>query len=166
MKFFINLLAIVFLAPIVSCNQADDKRVQKMVEVKKDTINYTQVQWVDTLINIGTLKQGEKRTITFTCKNIGNKPLLLTDVAPTCGCTVADYTKEAILPGKLGTVKANFDSKKFCGQINKTVIANSNTTNRPKQHLQFTGNIVDCESNDKVVLPHSAGNNLKHKTKL
>lgn len=159
MKLFINLLALLVSAINISCNQTDDKRVQQMAEIKKDTVNYTQIEWVDTLINIGTLKQGEKRTITFTCKNTGNKPLLLTDVAPTCGCTVADYTKQAILPGKEGTVKANFDSKKFCGQINKTVIANSNTTNRPKQHLQFTGNIIDCESNDKVVLPHSSGKN-------
>lgn len=154
MKFFLNMALAFVLIGSVSCNSTEDKRIQQMVEVKKDTTNYTQIQWIDTLINIGTLKQGEKSTITFTCKNIGTKPLLLTDVAPTCGCTVADYTKEAILPGKTGMVKANFDSKKFCGQINKTVIANSNTTNRPKQHLQFTGNIINCESNDKVVLPH------------
>lgn len=154
MKLFINLLGLATISMLIACTSTDQQRTEKMAEVKKDTINYTQIQWIDTLINIGTLKQGEKTMVTFTCKNIGNKPLLLTDVAPTCGCTVADYTKEAILPGKTGTVKANFDSKKFCGQINKTVNAYSNTTNRPKQPLQFTGIIANCESNDKVVNPH------------
>ncbi len=52
---------------------------------------------------------GDIVDINFTCKNTGDKPLYLVYVRPSCGCTVADYTKEPIPPGKEGKIDAQFD---------------------------------------------------------
>lgn len=146
------------IATLIACNN-DEKvsSVQRDSLVKKateDTSSYTTIQWLDTVLSFGSVKQGEKVLLKFKCKNTGVKPLVLTNVRPGCGCTVADYSKEAILPGKEGWVETSFDSKKFCGEVHKSVMAMSNTINDRERNLQFTGTITNCESNDKIVLPH------------
>lgn len=144
-----------------ACSNDDKKAAAKHDSIVKkaivDTSNYTSIEWLDTLFNFGTIKQGEKITLKFRCKNTGNKPLILTNVRPGCGCTIAEYSKEAILPKKEGWVTASFNSKKFCGEVHKSVLASSNTTNDTERNLQFTGTIVNCE-NDKIVQPHPVGN--------
>jgi hypothetical protein len=161
------ILSIAIVFSIVSCGNDDKKANLKYDSIAKkaiaDTSNYTTVQWLDTVINFGSIKQGEKKTVTFHCKNTGTKPLVLTNVRPGCGCTIADYNKEAILPGKEGWVTANFDSKRFCGEVHKSVLASTNTHNDPERNLQFTGTITNCESNDKIVIPHPTNEEKKSK---
>jgi hypothetical protein len=127
-----------------------------------DTSNYTNVQWLDTSLSFGTIKQGEKITLKFRCRNIGLKPLMLTNVRPGCGCTIVDYSKEAILPQKEGWVTANFDSKRFCGDVHKSLLASTNTNNDSERNLQFKGTITNCD-NDKVVMPHPIQEEKKSK---
>ena len=43
--------------------------------------------------------QKEQKAI-FTLKNIGDNPLVIQDVATSCGCTTVAYSKEPALPGK------------------------------------------------------------------
>ena len=131
-------------------NAQHDSLVKKAVA---DTSNFTTIQWLDTMFNFGTVKQGEKVSLKYRCLNTGTKPLVLTNVRPGCGCTIADYSKEAILPGKEGWVATSFDSKKFCGEVHKSVLATSNSHNDKERNLQFTGTIINCE-NDRVVVPH------------
>ena len=71
----------------------------------------------------GGLVEGE-----FTFTNKGNKPLVITKVSPGCGCTVADYPKEAIAPGKKGVIKASFNPNGTKAGFNKpiTVLSNGN----------------------------------------
>ncbi len=63
---------------------------------------------------------------TFKFKNEGTTPLVLTNASPSCGCTVADYTKDPIAPGKQGQVKATFDPKGSKNGFTKTVTVISN----------------------------------------
>ena len=149
------LVYVIFL--FTSCVNKDKKTAASHDSLVKkaivDSNNFTSIRWLDTLFNFGTIKQGEKITLKFRCKNIGTKPLILTNVRPGCGCTIAEYSKEAILPNNEGWVTANFDSKKFCGEVHKSVLASSNTNNDAERNLQFTGNITNCE-NDRIVQPH------------
>lgn len=50
-------------------------------------------------------------TATFKITNKGDKPLVISNVTTSCGCTVADWTKEPIAPGKTGSVSSTFDAK-------------------------------------------------------
>lgn len=45
---------------------------------------------------------------TFIVKNVSAKPLLIHNVAVSCGCTNVEWTKSPIEPGKTGTIKATF----------------------------------------------------------
>ncbi len=142
-----------FLIIIYSCNN-EEKNNKILINTEFDSSNFTTIKWMDTTFVFDSIKQGEKKSFTYKCINTGNKPLVLSEVRPGCGCTVADYSKEAILPGKEGWVTANFDSKKFCDHVNKSILVISNTSNEKERVLKFSGFITNCESNDKVVVPH------------
>jgi hypothetical protein len=161
MKYIFALVTIVMLASCTN-DAKQDAAKKKLDSLQKkaaaDTVNYTTVQWLDTIVNFGTVKQGEVVKIEFHCKNTGTKPLILTNVRPGCGCTIADYTKEPITPGNTGVVTGSFDSKHFCGVVNKYIMASTNSAGGEKT-LQFTGTITGCESNDKIAVPHTTNKN-------
>jgi archaellum component FlaG (FlaF/FlaG flagellin family) len=70
--------------------------------------------------DFGKVEQNKPATATFVVKNIGTEPLIIDQAAPSCGCTVSDYTKSPIAPGKTGTIKATFNAAAM-GPIDKTV---------------------------------------------
>jgi hypothetical protein len=102
---------------------------------------------MDSAVNFGTRTKGELVHIQYVCKNVGNKPLFIYYVRPSCGCTVADYTKAAIAPGKTGEINAVYDSNHgIAGEIRKTISVETNTTN-PSPRLMFFGTVKDTTSN-------------------
>ena len=62
-------------------------------------------------IDMGKIKQDNPATAVFEVTNIGTEPLIIEQANPTCGCTIGDYTKEPIAPGKTGTIKATYNAK-------------------------------------------------------
>ena len=76
--------------------------------------------WNETTHDFGTIVQNDPAEVTFTFKNTGTEPLVMTAARSSCGCTVAEYTKEPVKPGGTGTVKATYNSAKP-GNFMKTV---------------------------------------------
>jgi len=70
--------------------------------------------------DFGKVKQNTPPTATITVTNIGNEPLIIEQATPSCGCTVSDYTKAPIAPGKTGTITATYNAAAV-GPINKTL---------------------------------------------
>ncbi len=62
-------------------------------------------------IDFGKIKYDNPPTATFIVKNIGTTPLIIETATPTCGCTIGDYTKSPIAPGKEGWIKATYNAK-------------------------------------------------------
>lgn len=79
-------------------------------------------------VDFGTVKVGDVKVVTVTFKNIGKKPLILDDVISSCDCTTVNWSKQPIMPGKTGTIKATYTAKNP-GLISKrlTVLSNANT---------------------------------------
>ena len=131
--------------------KADLKAEQKIIS---DTANFTTVKWIDSSVNFGTVKMGEKIQIKFRCQNVGLKPLIIVSVRPGCGCTVASYTKEPIAVGDKGLVTAEFDTNKsHGGEVTKYIIVTTNTK-IPDTNILFTGEVTGGTSNDKIAIPH------------
>jgi hypothetical protein len=65
------------------------------------------------------------RVLTFT--NTGASPLTITHIQPSCGCTVPEWPKEPIQPGKSSQIKIKYDITRI-GTISKTITV---TTNEP-----------------------------------
>jgi len=130
-----------------ACNNTENASAPP-ANVATDSSNFTQVQWMDTTINFGTVTKGEKVHITYKCKNVGDKPMFIYYVRPGCGCTVADYTKAAIPPGGMGEINAEYDSNHGMGQVNKSITVHTNTTNATPT-LKFYG-IVTAPTADST----------------
>ncbi|MDE1191634.1 MAG: DUF1573 domain-containing protein [Arachidicoccus sp.] len=144
MKYLLVIFMILGTALNACKNNTPDRHLRQEHEhVEKDTSNFTRIQWLDSMKNFGTAKYGDKVNIEYTFKNIGDKPLYLLSVQPTCGCTIADYTKSAVMPGNQGYVKAIYDSHHGVpGSVRKSIIVTSNTKNDANFVLAFTGKVV------------------------
>lgn len=90
--------------------------------------------------DFGKIKKGEQVSHTFEVTNTGNTPLIISKVVPTCGCTVPDFTKEPILPGKTGKITLKFDSSNFSGIVHKTAELYANVAKVPIE-LRFTADV-------------------------
>jgi hypothetical protein len=65
----------------------------------------------------------------FVFSNDGTLPLVISKVQPSCGCTSPEWTKEPIMPGKLGSINVRFDPKGRRGPFAKTITVFSNAKN-------------------------------------
>lgn len=71
--------------------------------------------------------QTENKTV-FTVTNTGDKPLIIEDVATSCGCTKGKEPDGPIAPGESDVIEVIFKSKPGQkGDINKTVTVTANT---------------------------------------
>jgi len=102
--------------------------------------------------NFGKIKQGVPAKATFVVTNTSNQPLIIEQASPSCGCTVGDYTKEPIAPGKTGVITAVFNAAAL-GEINKTVTVKFANIQDVK-FLKLTGEVLDANAYDKA---HASG---------
>jgi len=146
------LLAILFMGSIIvtiSC-----KNPSPVIHINPytsaDSSNFTEIQWLDSIVNFGNIPMGETTVVTFRMRNIGTKPLVISNVQAGCSCTVPDYSKEAIPPGGEGFVLGSFDSNKaHPGEVRKSIFVTTNTRNGINKTLLFTGTIVDPKATSK-----------------
>ena len=68
--------------------------------------------------DVGAVDRGERITHEFTIRNDGDAVLEISEVKPSCGCTVAEYDR-SIAPGGTGVVRATVETKNFKGGIAK-----------------------------------------------
>lgn len=78
--------------------------------------------------DFGKIKEGTLATYEFTFTNTGKAPLVLSNVQPSCGCTTPEWSKEPIMPGAKGTVKAVFNSYGRPGVFQKYITVKSNSS--------------------------------------
>lgn len=90
--------------------------------------------------DFGKIKKGDVVSHVFEVTNTGKNPLIISNVQPTCGCTVPDFTKDPILPGKTGKITLTFDSANFDGVVHKTAEVYANVAKVPIE-LRFTADI-------------------------
>jgi len=79
--------------------------------------------------DFGTIKQGKKVMHVFTFKNTGKNDLVISRALGSCGCTVPEYPKQPISPGKTAKIKVFFNSTGKKGAQQKTVSVYANVPN-------------------------------------
>jgi len=90
--------------------------------------------------DFGKIPQGTPVTTVFEFTNIGKEPLILTEVRPTCGCTIADYTKTPVKAGDKGIIKITYNAA-VAAPFNKTIVVTSNAK-MPQKYLVIVGEVV------------------------
>lgn len=81
----------------------------------------------------------------FTFTNTGNEPLQINDVKTSCDCTLAEWPKGVIQPGKSAVIRGGFKLENKSGSFVKSVIITSNTA-PATTILTIKGDIVEDES--------------------
>lgn len=99
-------------------------------------------------IDFGKIKQNVPQKGTFTVTNISNEPLIIEQANPTCGCTISDYTKEPIAPGKTGVINATYNAAAG-GHFEKHLTVKFAGIDEMKS-ITFTGDVVPAEQFDKT----------------
>ena len=84
-------------------------------------------EFVDEVKSFGQITQGEVVSTSFRFKNVGQSDLIISSAQGSCGCTVPQWPKEPIKPGKEGVIDVTFDSNGKFGMQNKTITLVSNT---------------------------------------
>lgn len=129
MKKLILSLGVLALTASVSMAQDKKKGVQ-VAPVKAATEvapaqNPDAMKFKEEIHDFGTVPQGKPVTTEFSFKNTGKEPITLNNVHASCGCTTPEWTKEPILPGKSGTVKATYNAA-AAAPFSKTITVTSN----------------------------------------
>ncbi|GMQ29639.1 DUF1573 domain-containing protein [Algoriphagus confluentis] len=92
-------------------------------------------------VDFGDIVQGQKVEHTFTLTNSGSEPLIISNVAATCGCTVPSWPKEPIAPGNSAEIKVSFNSAGKMGKQNSVVRIYSNAT-EPIEKVSLISNVL------------------------
>jgi hypothetical protein len=136
MKKIIGLSLLATLA-LVSCkkneaaeqlqtNSSEVTPLQKAPVMESDLIGgahkgpQTTLALSEPSFDFGKIKKGDVVEHVYEVTNTGKNPLIISNVQPTCGCTVPDFTKDPILPGQKGKITLKFNSANFDGVVHKS----------------------------------------------
>lgn len=95
-----------------------------------------------TTIDYGNVASKSDGHRVFTFKNTGDKPLILSKVSASCGCTVPEWSKDPILPGKTGQIKVGYNTN-IVGQFNRSIEVYSNDPKAGRKVLFIKGNVTE-----------------------
>jgi hypothetical protein len=104
--------------------------------------NLATMNFVDTSHDFGKMYEGEIASYDFKFTNKGKAPLLISNAAGSCGCTVPDYPHEPIAPGASAVIGVKFNSANKVGLQNKSV--NIFTNSQKGTHvLNITAEVIE-----------------------
>lgn len=127
-KLFLSIAALV----VATAMFAQTKTVADVAKFTSETID------------LGKIKQGVPVTATFVVTNVSKEPLIIEQANPTCGCTIGDYTKAPILPGKTGNITATFNAAAV-GHVDKHMSVKFAGVDEVKS-ITFTGDVLDADA--------------------
>ncbi|MEJ5962864.1 DUF1573 domain-containing protein [Pedobacter immunditicola] len=92
--------------------------------------------------NFGKIPSNKPATVEFKFTNIGDTPLILTNVETTCGCTVPEYTKTPVKKGDTGIIKVTYNPTGTALPFSKSISITSNAKT-PTKVLYIKGETVN-----------------------
>jgi hypothetical protein len=103
-------------------------QAQAKISFKSDTIDY------------GEITKGSDGIRVFEFTNTGDKPLIISEVKSSCGCTVPKKPEGPVAPGASSTIQVKYDTNRV-GPIRKTVTVYSNA-DEPIVALKIKGEVL------------------------
>ena len=133
MKKIIQISLFTLLA-ITGCNNSNNNNADvdiiknpNSAEGYNESEKMPKITFETDMHDFGQLMAGENISYSFKFTNTGDADLIISGCDASCGCTVADYPKERIAPGKSGYVTVSFKSQGMSGRQMKEFIVVSNT---------------------------------------
>ena len=74
------------------------------------------LRFEEPVAEIGSVRyDGGSVSVRFTFTNIADKPVTVLDVHAMCGCTVPQWDRKSVKPGKTGWIDVTYDPTSFIG---------------------------------------------------
>lgn len=102
--------------------------------------NAGKVEWLDRQITTGNVPFGQAVSREFRFKNISSENLMILQVKSTCHCTVTEWDRNPVGPGKIGTIKVTYDSQKE-GDFYRIVSVTTNFDSMQSVPLALAGKV-------------------------
>lgn len=90
--------------------------------------------------DFGEVPEGPTAECDFEFKNVGKKPIVISEAHGSCGCTVPQWPRDPILPKHKGVIHVTYNTNGRVGPINKDVFITSNAQQNPMR-LHITGSV-------------------------
>ena len=122
-------IAFVFSLLFFCCNSATDKFSETKIKFLTDTFDF------------GSIKKGDSAIAIFEYQNVGNYPLKIINIAPSCGCSKPVFDTTLIPIGSSKTFQLVYNSKDDTGYTLKSMVVESNT--KPRLKVLYIKGIVE-----------------------
>ncbi len=99
------------------------------------------LKFSEMVFDFGKVRSTDMLRHDFIVTNTGTAELEISDVSPTCGCTVAGSWDHRIAPGKSGKIPIQFNPGDFNGPVVKTVTVTCNDPSQTKHTLEIRATI-------------------------
>lgn len=141
-----NVILALFVALFGFATSAQEVALEKgpKISFNKDVHDY------------GEMEQGGDPYCEFEFTNNGSEPLIISNAKGSCGCTVPEWPKEPVMPGKTAIMKVRYDTKRV-GPINKSVTITSNAIDNPTTVLRIKGTVKAVKAVESPVQKVSEG---------
>lgn len=101
-------------------------------------------KFVEETHDFGKIPQGKPVTYEFKFTNVGDSPIIISNVEASCGCTVPKYSSTPVKKGETGVITATFNAAAV-GAFNKVITVKSNAKT-PVKYLYIKGEVVSTSS--------------------
>jgi hypothetical protein len=99
-------------------------------------------EFIESTHDFGEVKEeGGPIIYDFEFTNSGNSPLIISNVKASCGCTTPAWSKEPVMPGEKGFIKAQYNPMNRPGAFKKSLTITSNGEN-PRSILYIQGKVI------------------------
>ena len=143
-------LSFLLVLGVTASNAQETSKAVKKIKAKTTAASTPKVDgagmvFVTETIDYGTVAYNSDGRREFVFTNNGNKPLIITNVQSTCGCTVPTYPKEPIAPGAKGVIGVKYDTSRAGQAFTKTVTLTTNAV-EPSRTLTIKGNVLAADA--------------------
>lgn len=90
--------------------------------------------------DFGNIPFNKPVSFDFVYKNVGDAPIIINDVKPSCGCSVAEFTKSPTKPGESGKITVTYNAAAK-GPFTKQFTVKSSNSKTPVKTLTVKGNV-------------------------
>ena len=98
----------------------------------------------------------EPRTETFTLRNTGDRPVIITRVSPMSYLLEAEWPREPLLPGKSGSIRVTFTPARLPETFSYKIMVYSNAREN-RLELKVEGNLVDNPAKPALLYNYTVG---------
>jgi hypothetical protein len=96
--------------------------------------------WKSESVDLGNIPQNKPVKVSFEFTNSSDAPVIISNVATSCGCTGATYSKEAIRPEESSLISVTYNAA-LLGVFNKTITVT--LANNETKQLVIKGTVVN-----------------------